>query len=144
MDPHRNQHQLTFFVKKVSKETFIPASRRLVSVHRFLPKYYILSLIITGFGVICLVIVFLYEVKKYDMAKPFRKLAGSVRKKVDALAVENEETKDSGSEPVQSPQPEQQAGSDNCQQDDEDWDDDDEEYEDDEEEYEDDEDIEKK
>ena len=48
------------------------------------------------------------------MAKPFRKLAGSVRKKVDALAVENEETKDSGS------------------------------YEDDEEEYEDDEDIEKK
>ena len=78
------------------------------------------------------------------MAKPFRKLAGSVRKKVDALAVENEETKDSGSEPVQSPQPEQQAGSDDCQQDDEDWDDDEEEYEDDEEEYEDDEDIEKK
>ena len=111
---------------------------------RFLPKYYILSLIITGFGVICLVIVFLYEVKKYDMAKPFRKLAGSVRKKVDALAVENEETKDSGSEPVQSPQPEQQAGSDDCQQDDEDWDDDEEEYDDDEEEYEDDEDIEKK
>ena len=79
------------------------------------------------------------------MAKPFRKLAGSVRKKVDALAVGNEETKDSGSEPVQSPQPEQQAGSDDCQQDDEEeYEDDEEEYEDDEEEYEDDEDIEKK
>ena len=104
---------------------------------RFLPKYYIVSLIVTGFGVICLVLVFLCEVKKYDMAKPFRKLAGSVRNKVDALAVEQEETDGGESEVSQdNDESEQEPHVDDDECDDDEYEDDDyedEEYQDDEE-----------
>ena len=61
---------------------------------KFLPDFFVQGLIITGLGVLLLVLVFLTEIKKVDLAKPFRKLSDSVQVKVEEAEDEDSARED--------------------------------------------------
>ncbi len=70
-------------------------------VFKFLPNYFIQSLIITGIGVLLLVLVFLTETKKLDLASPIKKLAGKFEVKFDEDDIDDNDDEQDDSKDVQ-------------------------------------------
>lgn len=62
---------------------------------RFMPKYLIHSYIITGFGVVLLILVFIVEIRKINVSAKISKLFGSAAVKIeDAISADDEDQDD--------------------------------------------------